>query len=877
MPPLRTIGQKQFLKGVNASVSYNSQPKGTVARISNMTLNTRGALRSCDQNLGICTLNGAGPLTNGTPFLSLQFFQPSPTSRKILALGLSPTGSLSTPTGLAAALASGGSLTSGTTYYYKVTAVDSAGGETIASAEVNATPSGGNLTVDLSWTAVTGAVSYNVYRSTTSGGEFLLQGTGLPATTNSYADNGSATVAAGGYTIVSASYTVTYVPPQYPYFPGGSFYSVVFETSANVPSGTYTSVVVSGVSNAFFNTTWPGLQSNGGKTLSFSGSGGGTNQTGTGGSAAIPGGGISPPTSNSSQQLELIDVSGLSFTRPGSVIFNFPPGSIVPMPAFPVGSAGGSQSGQPGGGTAVNPAAGNIAGQASVLPDMVPFVSKIILALGNGYAPYKTDGTAGGTVALANTFSAAFPNWIASTPYAVGDIIIPATPNGHTYKCVQAGTSGSSTPTFPTGSGATVADGAGIIWQENGSSAVPAPRGAAHAISHAGSLWLWNTSPTNSTDNLDGPSILKMSDANNPDSWNPINVAFVGKDDGQQGMGMASFTIAESGIAPEGTLVLFKEFSTYQVIGVFGASDFAIQKAQTDLGCIAPRSVKFVPGFGIMRLTHLGVAVFDGVRDRLISEEIRPYLFGGVYDIVPMDQSYCYLAKGDLVAVPPMYVLAIPVIGSGNNGSLTRLCCYDLVLKAWTIIDLPFGIEALRQLNIPGSLPMTTFGGWSDDMISRWQVGDQQGWQAWLDTSLVIHQGTKNMWSFRTPAALGAEASDRVFFRRLLVRGTWQGTTYSGSTQPLLAGNSTGTESFSVAVATNYETPSPPISPPRKLLTFDGDSLDSSFILNAELGITSLDLYANISGTQKLGGAPVEIVETDWLAVPRPIGSLVRV
>ena len=177
---LKPIKQSQFLRGVNASVAYNSQPKGTVPRLSNMLFTSRGALRSSDQNMGICTLNGTGPLTGAPPFLSIQFFQPSPTLRKILALQNSPVGTLTAPTGLAAVLASGGSLTSGTTYYYVVTAIDSGGGETIASSEVNATPSGGNLTVDLTWTAVTGAVSYNVYRSTTTNTEVLLAGMDSP-------------------------------------------------------------------------------------------------------------------------------------------------------------------------------------------------------------------------------------------------------------------------------------------------------------------------------------------------------------------------------------------------------------------------------------------------------------------------------------------------------------------------------------------------------------------------------------------------------------------------------------------------------------------------------------------------------------------------
>ncbi len=57
--------------------------------------------------------------------------------------------------------------------------------------------------------------------------------------------------------------------------------------------------------------------------------------------------------------------------------------------------------------------------------------------------------------------------WNASAVYVVNQEIGPTTPNGHSYKCTTAGTSGGSEPTFPTGSGATVTDGS-VVWTENG-------------------------------------------------------------------------------------------------------------------------------------------------------------------------------------------------------------------------------------------------------------------------------------------------------------------------------------------------------------------------------------------------------------------------
>nr|WP_052339928.1 glycoside hydrolase family 48 protein [Gorillibacterium massiliense] len=93
-------------------------------------------------------------------------------------------------------------LTNGTTYYYVVSAVNSAGesanstqvsatpvsGVTIPAAPTGLTATAGNAQVALSWTASTGATSYNVKRATTSGGPYTTVSTGV--TTTSYTDTG---------------------------------------------------------------------------------------------------------------------------------------------------------------------------------------------------------------------------------------------------------------------------------------------------------------------------------------------------------------------------------------------------------------------------------------------------------------------------------------------------------------------------------------------------------------------------------------------------------------------------------------------------------------------------------------------------------------
>ena len=466
--------------------------------------------------------------------------------------------------------------------------------------------------------------------------------------------------------------------------------------------------------------------------------------------------------------------------------------------------------------------------------------------------PANSGGASTGTFTVSTTpiisnFTPAFPAWIASTAYAAGDIIVPATqPTPNIYlTCVQAGVSGAAEPTpWSTLVGNQKADGT-VLWQTTAllNSVAPPPPGAGHIEIYAGSLWVLNTSPTNTANGLDGPCALRMSNTNNIFGWNPVNQAFLDKDDGAEGMGMGKFTITAQGIPPEGSLIAFKYRVPYQIIGVFGANNFAIQPVSSDMGCLAPRSIVFVPGYGLMRYCHLGIAVFDGWKDQIVSEQVRPYFFPvndfDTKDIVVADANYLPLSWSAQTANPPMYAMAIPIGNSG--GQLTRIMLYDLVLKCWAApVDLPFPIGCLSQVQPVTSNPLTILGGFNDGCLQRWQAGDVLWYTGGGNSQLEVN------WSLRTVTVASQNSSQRLYARKVIVRGTGSNVDTDPTSIINVAIRLSGIQKSSV----NYS------------VSNSGD-----FDLFADIGLTALRFDAVISGTDH-----IEIDGIDWLVEPRPIG-----
>lgn len=741
---LRPSAIGPFLKGTVASTDPYTVPKGSVPRSSNMLLTTRGSLTECDGTQIINAFNGTVQTGRGR-FLSIFMFAPTGVQPYYLVLAQALDQPLGKPLNLAAA--DGGAISSGLaagTYFYVVTALDGAGGATPVTNEVSLTVSV-NHKINLTWNVVPNAWGYNIYRSNSTGTETflaqILQPSPITATV-SYSDTGQITP---GVSVPQAmdntQQTVLFKMP-----PGSSL--PITYTNNNIVALFPATVVGFGLPPA-----------------GVVGAGSVAVPSPVGGILGSPSGGIEGMCSLLPQMVQFTNRTAIALGNGFAPQLYSDTTGTPTNPATVVSVA--SMSVDANGVVTVTTSAVHNLTSSNVGTNVI--LSGMTIGLYNGTfvvitVPSTTtltlrntasigSGTATGTLTVAtipitNTFIPAYPKWVASSQYSINSIVEPTSGTGNFFKAVQGGVTAGSEPTWSNAPalGNEIGDGT-VIWQNQGPilGSVPAPPGCGHITVYAGSLWFLNTSPVNTTSGLDGPTSLRMSDANNPISYNPVNQAFLDKDDGTEGMGMATFTISAEGIPPEGSLIAFKNYGGYQIVGVFGASFFSIQRTRSDMGCIAPRTIKFVPGFGISRMAHLGVANFDGVRDTVASEEVRPYLFPlndpSVSDITVADATWIAGSQADLTANPPLYATFIPIGNSG--GALTRALVYDMVMKTWSPVDLPFSINCITQVRPVASNPITLLGGFQDGLLHRWQAGDTQ-WLTRTTFSVVESLVTNN-------------------------------------------------------------------------------------------------------------------------------------
>lgn len=844
----KVISQRNWVKGLQATFSRFSQPQGIITRLSNLLYDIRGGLRTTDGSLIFSQIADATD-TEG-PITELTLYSPAGQSPYYVGIMKSQSSQIATPVPSALVFLEVGGNISTAVRLNNVTTITFSGPHNLVAnsnsqgqlVQSSITDSSFNVTVPFSSITITAPDSYSYpdvgVDANGTGGAMTTGLAGNIATGQNYTYFVTASDGQGGETPISAPVAGSSGAPK----------NAITISWAAVPTA-----VGYNVYGRIFGSIGQLNQSGNQATGLITG----TSFVDLGG---VPFAAGTLPSVNTTQTTVVYRMDAPTFS---DVLGVFPGYFSPPLGAIP--GASGSPTASAGAGAS---AQGGVVGATQPLPQIVQFSNKLIFALGNGFAPQEyLDPNSGGTgaiIAVGNTFTADYTDWQASVAFNQGDTIKDSV-SGGIFVAQQAGTTGATRPTFNNTLNALTPElsPGTVVWKCTAVSFQGTPlRGAAHAIVYAGSLWTANTFPTTTSDQLDGPNCIKMSDVNNSESWNPANIAFLNKDDGDQIVSLATYTIAEAGISPTGSLVIFKNFSTYQITGVFGAADLTIQQAQTDMGNVAGRSTQFIPGFGIMRLTHLGFAYFNGVGDKLTSEEIRPYLFGGQSDITEIDWNYAYLSKGAQAANPPMYLAACPVtppvlagvtlasasvgtsplflrveqlvlqndgttwipvsvtpevqvtysapaqfvittpiaqtgikyrafagfVPGGQNvyveapsftadtitvntmtpgfpslgtGGLTRIFAYDLVMKEWAIVDLPFPISAVKQIRSPGTIPITVAGGASDGALRRLFAGDQ----TW-DT------GGQVEWSFRTGELFQQGGSAKVFYRRLVLRGS---------------------------------------------------------------------------------------------------------
>lgn len=718
----KPVSQRKWTRGLQATFSRFAQPDQILTRLVNMVYTKRGGLRTVDGSLIFAKRNGALQPADG-PILDLTLFKPTGVTPYYVGIqGGVPSSTIGLVTGLAGAAA---------TIQQTIATIFRVSGE--------ATSKGTNANLGFARNSPLPFLQGNVTIAGTVAFDRTFDASiidtifhNITGWAYSYPDAGSDT------TETPAAATLTIAAG----LPTGDY---VFDVTACDGSGGETpgtgapiTVHVTGAANQGITLTWDAVPGAAGYCVYL-----------ISGPVGVTAGRINPtplvlvpadtspnftflghtntpaatpPAGNTTTASVLWKMDSPSYnTKLGTL----PGALIIAQPPPPGGAVGGGSI--PAGQDPNATTQGGVLGKLCPTPQLLSYQGALIIAPGNGYPPqYYTDG--GSVQQIPNNFTAIYPDWEASTVFSASDIIVDSV-SGGVFQATQGGETGASRPIFNDTLKAATADNT-VVWQCIATSYQGQPlRGAAHAIIYAGFLFIANTSPTLTSDQQDGPSALKQCDLGNFKSWNPVNTAMVNQDDGDQITGLATFTIAELGISPTGNLVIFKTFSTFQMTGVFGGSDFSIQQSKTDLGCIASRSIQFLAGFGqIARLTHEGFAMFDGTNDKVFSEEVRPYIFGPddeESDIVGLDWSRIYFSKAAQSSNPPMYVCACPILAAsltGVNAIRSGAGTQSLYVKFTKLVDIGNGqyeetaisdeieIDSTDGLGIKASTPAAATG-----------------------------------------------------------------------------------------------------------------------------------------------------------------------
>ncbi|MEA3480056.1 MAG: hypothetical protein U9R60_17875 [Bacteroidota bacterium] len=219
--------------------------------------------------------------------------------------------------------------------------------------------------------------------------------------------------------------------------------------------------------------------------------------------------------------------------------------------------------------------------------------------LPDSFGKYSQDGTMdldtdvihGAIFSWDTEFVATTTSWVASTAKSVGDLLVPTVDNGHVYRCIVAGTTAGSEPTWPK-DGSTVVDN-DITWLDIGANIDPTQ-----------TIWVedlnpWQASHAYLVDDLCRPITMNghwykcttggTSGGSEP-SWNTGSGSTT--TDGtvvwtEQGVNFAANEITGSGYAQGGKALTNKAMTYSGYISKFDADDLVWASSTITGRCLA--------------------------------------------------------------------------------------------------------------------------------------------------------------------------------------------------------------------------------------------------------------------------------------------------
>jgi len=178
---------------------------------------------------------------------------------------VSNTTTLSAPTANTPTTATTGGTLAAATYYYKVTAINAVG-ETLPSAEVSIATTGSTSTTTVTWSSVTGATGYKIYRGTAAGAESVYYTVGAVTT---FTDTGATSTAgtpptSNSTTIsppVAATPTTEPTGGAFPQAPGTTFTVIIAGATPAGYNGTFIATITGGTTFTYPLAVSPGVES----------------------------------------------------------------------------------------------------------------------------------------------------------------------------------------------------------------------------------------------------------------------------------------------------------------------------------------------------------------------------------------------------------------------------------------------------------------------------------------------------------------------------------------------------------------------------------------------------------------------------------------